>query len=335
MTIRRWLVPSPPATHLLMDGGILHVPHEEADEFFRTYIQEVRQGTKLYVVEQKTERFRFFVDIDYKAPEKLSEEKIENICRTIHSVVSKGRCCIARARPRPCTEGIKTGVHVHFPDVVVTKGEALSLRTRILLALDEKDPSLPWSQIIDASVYGGSGLRMLWSHKKPTGDPYIPWKSLGGEIFSKEPDTGILELFSIRTLAETTEEPCELSLEDSEPLERFIRTKFVGQEDTRVKRVIRHEHNGWYIQSNSKYCERISDRHKSNHVWFSVRQGGIISQKCFDEDCKEFSGREHNLPPSIVEKLKNVTCLDSSPDCAIMDFLPPKAKSLYKINTPV
>jgi hypothetical protein len=275
------------------------------------------------------------VDIDYKAHEKLSDEKIENICRTIHSVVAKGRCCIAKARPRPCTEGIKTGVHVHFPDTVVTKGEALALRTRVLLKLDEDEPDLPWAKIIDASVYGGSGLRMLWSHKKPTGDPYVPWKSLSGDVYAKEPDAGILELFSIRTVAEGTEETYELSAEDSEPLEKFIRTKFEGQEGMRVKRVVRHEHNGWYVQSDSRFCERIGARHKSNHVWFGVRQGGIIFQKCFDEECKEFSGREHNLPPSIVDKLKNVTCLDSSPDCVIMDFLPPKAKSLYKMATPI
>lgn len=335
MTIRKWMVPAAPGTHLLMDGGILHVPHEEADEFFRTYVQEVLAGNKIYVVEQKTEKFRFFVDLDYKASEKLSEENIENICKRIHSVVGKGRCCVARARPRPCAEGVKTGVHVHWPDVIVSKGEALALRTRILLALDDAQPNLEWSKIIDASVYGGSGLRMLWSHKKPTGDPYLPWKTLSGEVFSKDPDPGILELFSIRAYVDASDPAFELGAEESEPIEQYIREKFEGQEDARVKRVIRHELNSWYIQSTSRYCERIGGRHKSNHVWFNVRKGYVMVQKCFDEECKEFSGREHNLPPSIIEKLKNVDCMDSSVDCALVDFLPPNSKSLHKNAPPV
>ena len=60
MDIKRWRVPAAPFTHLLMDGGMLYVPDEERDDFYRAYVASVKSGTKLYVVEQKTKVFKFF-----------------------------------------------------------------------------------------------------------------------------------------------------------------------------------------------------------------------------------------------------------------------------------
>lgn len=315
----RWRVPKGPATHVLMDGGILCVPTDELEDFYSSCVEAINLGTKLYVVEQKTETFKFFVDLDYKAPEKLTESDLVQFCSIIHSSLgTSSRCLIARARPRPIAENlIKSGVHIHWPDLVVTRTQALNLRTKIILSL-ESDFPFDWDKVIDASVYGGSGLRMLWSHKKPTGDPYIPWRSIDGRAFSKDPDPVILKLFSIRTFdeAKTTE-----VLEDNEPLEGFVRSHLEGQESAIIKKVQRHEHDGWFVQTDSHYCENIKERHKSNHIWFHIG-ARRISQRCFDEDCREFRGQEHILPPSIVEQLSNVAVV-GSPSCNfLMDFLP-------------
>lgn len=321
--IGRWRVPNGSATHVLMDGGILSVPPEETDEFFREYIQAIRDGTKLYVVEQKTTRFKFFIDFDYKDPEKLSDEDILKFCEIIHGAIgSRGRCLVARTKHRPVKEGIKTGVHIHWPDFTVDRSEALRLRTEIILALGEG----PWASIIDASVYGGSGLRMLWSHKKPSGDPYIPWRELGSSReFSKEPSEEILKLFSVRT---HTDDPRILTeTVEVDGLDEFIQRRLMGQKNSTIKKVQRHAHDGWYAQTDSKFCENIRREHKSNHIWFAV-QGGRISQRCFDEDCREFRGQEHILPPSIIEQLKDVDIV-GSPVCNIfMDIFPngPPAK---------
>jgi len=87
MSIERWRVPHGPGTHVLMDGGILHVPPEETQDFYREYIGAINLGTKLYVVEQKTDNFKFFVDLDYKAPEKLSDEDLVQFCSIIHKAL--------------------------------------------------------------------------------------------------------------------------------------------------------------------------------------------------------------------------------------------------------
>jgi hypothetical protein len=319
MSIERWRVPNGHATHVLMDGGILFVPTEETQEFHQACVDAINSGTKLYVVEQKTELFKFFVDLDYKAQEKLKDEDLLQFCSIIHEALgTASRCLIARARPRPVADGlIKSGVHIHWPDLIVTRTQALNFRSKIILNLSQ-DFAFDWDRVIDASVYGGSGLRMLWSHKKPTGDPYIPWRDLTGATFPKEPNVDILTLFAVRTDEDPRQEEV---LENNGPLEEFVRKYLEGQCRTHIKKVQRHDHDGWFAQTDSKYCERLHKDHKSNHTWFSIRSGRI-SQRCFDEDCREFKGQEHILPPSIVEQLNDVAIV-GSPSCSfLMDFLP-------------
>jgi len=339
MSIERWRVPTGPGTHVLMSGGILCVPPEETQEFYREYIQAVNSGTKLYVVEQKTEHFKFFVDLDYKAEVKLSDEDLLQFCSIIHeSLETNSQCLIARARPRPVSgppsdEGkpqtlIKSGVHIHWPNLIVTRTQAMNLRTKIVMSLSEAVP-FDWDKVIDASVYGGSGLRMLWSHKKPTGDPYVPWRSIDGREFAKEPSPEVLELFAVRTEDKVVEREI---FAHSDILEDFIQKYLEGQSRARVKKIQRHEHDGWFVQTDSKFCERIRTEHKSNHVWFHIGNRRV-SQRCFDEDCAEFKGTEHILPPSIVEQLNDVAIVGSPPSCFLMDIFPDGSReSVQKVR---
>jgi len=319
MSIERWRVPQGPGTHVLMSGGILCVPSEETQDFYREYIQAINLGTKLYVVEQKTDLFKFFVDLDYKAPEKLSDEDLVQFCSIIHKALeTPSPCLIARARPRSIGEGlIKSGVHIHWPNLTVSRTQAMNLRTKIVTSLASDFP-FDWDKVIDASVYGGSGLRMLWSHKKPTGDPYVPWRSLDGHEFSKVPDVETVALFAIRT-EEGVPHPEVLG--NTGQLEDFVQKYMEGQSRSHIKKVQRGEHNGWYAQTDSKYCERIHKEHKSNHIWFHIGSKRI-SQRCFDEECAEFKGTEHILPPSIVEKLEDVAIVGSPSSSFLMDIFP-------------
>lgn len=323
----RWRIPSGAATHVLMDGGILAVPNNEVNEFYQSCIDLINSGIKLYVVEQKTERFKFFVDLDYKAQEKLSDEDLIQFCSIIAEEVDGGPCLIARALPRPVKEGVKSGVHIHWPELIVTRTQAMNLRTKIILGLSRYH-EFDWDKVVDSSVYGGSGLRMLWSHKKPSGDPYLPWRGTGPDgrftrEFSKEPNVETLALFAVRTDDESTS--CE-SLEETGPLEEFVQQYMMGQRRARIKKVQRHEHNGWFAQTDSKFCERIRSEHKSNHVWFSV-WNGRIHQRCFDEECAEFKGEDHILSPSLVEQLKDVAVVGSPTNSFLMDVFPNVSRS--------
>jgi len=336
--MEKWLTDKGPGTHVLMDGGILQVPFEQLDEFYVECVHAIRLGKKLYVVEQKTDVFRFFVDLDYKGPEALPDDVILNLVEVMHSVVQKGRCLIARAEPRDVDTQVKTGVHIHWPDVLVTKSEALALRTRILLELPD-DPE--WSQRIDASVYGGSGLRMLWSHKRDRGSadsgPYVPWCDLEGNTFDPVPSAETLKLFALRT-NEVSKEAVNVEITCA-PLERYIRRNLKGQERANVRRVMRKGTDWIIVQTDSKYCERIQGEHKSNHVWFGIK-GELICQMCHDDDCKaqKFVGREYILSPSIVEELRSNVAVDSSTFVPIRDLVPDfwwKEESVSQRGAPV
>lgn len=319
--IDKWKFPRGVGTHTLMNGeGILIVNPDETDEFFQSYVDSVNSGIKLYVVEQKTTAFKFFIDLDYKSDVKLTDEEIMQFCIQINEIIP-GRCLIAKARPRPImsenVKKIKSGVHIHFPDLIVNKSEAMKLRSKVIDTLGEG----LWDKIIDPAVYGPSGLRMLWSHKYPAGDPYIPWKEVGKDaVFSKVCNVETIKLFSIKT-DEVFKPVQQTNVASIHSIEEFINNNIKGHETTVVKRVQRHEYNGWYIGTDSRYCENIRAKHKSNHVWFSIHSG-LISQKCFDENCSEFRGREYLLPPSLVSNLNEVDIVGSPTSTILMDLFP-------------
>jgi hypothetical protein len=101
-------------SHVLLDGGKLSVPFDKLDNFYEKYVEAVKRGDRLYVVEQKTENYNFFVDIDYKNSEALNLDEIKDICKIICDKVKRhgGRdCIISVAPPKPHGDLIKTGIH--------------------------------------------------------------------------------------------------------------------------------------------------------------------------------------------------------------------------------
>ena len=167
-------------SHVLMDGGVLSVPFDKLNEFHERYINAVKGGERLYVVEQKSKKYNFFVDIDYKDESSLDLDEIKDICKVICDKVKRhgGRdCLISVSPPKKCGELTKTGVHLNWPGFVVDQSSAIALREHILVALSKAKKNVDWNDIIDAAVYGnvarktkGSGFRMPWSYKKAKHD---------------------------------------------------------------------------------------------------------------------------------------------------------------------
>lgn len=164
-----------PVTHVLMDGGVLSVPFDRLDEFYGGCIQCVKAGEKIYVVEQKTDVYNFFMDVDYKADEALELEDVKalavDICFKVAALGLPKRCLISVASPKRKDGQIKTGVHFNWPDLKVNQEGAISIMYHVISSLNTVR-SGDWSKYIDKSVYGdleggtkGSGFRMPWSHK--------------------------------------------------------------------------------------------------------------------------------------------------------------------------
>jgi len=159
-----------------MDGGVLEVPFDRLTDFYKCYIQCIKAGEELFVVEQKTENYRFFLDIDYKNTTELSIDEIKliglDVCSKVESLGLPCRCLISVAEPKIVNGVIKTGVHFNWPDMTVSQEGAVHLRWHVISTLNISK-SCDWSQYVDGSVYGdletktrGSGFRMPWSHKK-------------------------------------------------------------------------------------------------------------------------------------------------------------------------
>jgi hypothetical protein len=166
-----------------MDGGVLSVPFDTLDEFHERYIEAILAREKVYIVEQKTETYNFFVDLDYKDRTPLGLEAIQRICKNICETVGRfgdQPCLISAAKPKPCgvDDLIKSGIHMNWNGLVVDCVSGNALRDHILIGLTRFDGTMDWNEIIDASVYGnisrkskGSGFRMPWSHKRAKHEP--------------------------------------------------------------------------------------------------------------------------------------------------------------------
>lgn len=163
-------------SHVLMDGGVLSVPFDKLNDFYDKYIETISSGEKLFVVEQKTPVYNFFIDIDYKDEESLSIDEIKSICKIICDKVKRHggkKCLISVSPPKKCGALTKTGVHLNWPGFVVDQASAIALREHVLVALSTAKRSVDWNDIIDSAVYGdlrrrtkGSGFRMPWSYKR-------------------------------------------------------------------------------------------------------------------------------------------------------------------------
>jgi len=164
-----------------MDGGVLSVPFDRLNDFYEICIQCIKAGEKIFVVEQKTETYNFFLDIDYTDESALEIDAILSISQTIFSKVKKfcsadQAVIVSIAQPKPKDGKIKTGIHLNFPGIVVNQNGAIQLMYHIIHTLNNIYPETDWSRFIDPCVYGdlhkqtkGSGFRMLWSHKMSKG----------------------------------------------------------------------------------------------------------------------------------------------------------------------
>ena len=165
-------------SHVLMDGGILSVPFDRLNDFYEKCVEVYTLGEKIFVVEQKTENYNFFIDLDYKDETELTLNQVESICKIICDKVSKfegaGQALISIAEPKEVSNKlIKTGVHINWEGFTVNRSSAIAIREHVIDTLKLVYGSVNWEDVVDSAVYGssdrktkGSGFRMPFSHKR-------------------------------------------------------------------------------------------------------------------------------------------------------------------------
>jgi hypothetical protein len=220
-------------SHVLMDGGVLSVPFDRLDFFYDICVQCIKSGEPIFVVEQKTDIYNFFVDVDFNHDRALEMDDILKFSKTIFFIVNKFADgdypgLVSTSEPKPKGTKIKTGIHINFPGLIVNKKSAINLMYHIINGLSEEIPGYDWFRFIDPSVYGslennskGSGFRMPWSHKRSkheeckgngcglcensgrfTEGMYLPicvYTKHEEKIIKQDPDKNILWLSTIRS----------------------------------------------------------------------------------------------------------------------------------------
>ena len=202
------------ATHVTMNNGRFFVDWKNEPEFLKWYAVAITLNKQVWFVEQLTPVLRFFVDLDFVQMGELPERHMEASAHVVQKTVGKfydlnakeGMCLVTDHNGQEinvnakealkavvCTtnykyinakegkpEMVKTGVHILWPFLFVSRDDALDIRESLLVALEmafgkRVHPNNSWQDVVDASVYGsgnagtkGSGLRMLGSRKTDT-----------------------------------------------------------------------------------------------------------------------------------------------------------------------
>lgn len=177
-------------THVTMDRMKFVIEAHEEEDFWKYYTGAIMQGKILYFTEQLTTIFRYFADFDIVQKGGITERNIEALTYCVQKSVKKFYSkyqndelnvivSISMYSIKPAHDDFpemrKTGVHMHWPNIFVTKEMALDMRETIIVDLENLfgkrvHPNNDWSEVVDATVYmkaggPGGGLRMMGSHK--------------------------------------------------------------------------------------------------------------------------------------------------------------------------
>ena len=171
-------------THLLLDGGKICIPQENRDKFLTYYAQRLNvNDEKLYMIENKTEIFRLFFDLDLLNSIALPEETLKHIIVIIQKSIfdnlgdnytpHETRVIVCTCKNKQKNIGgklwEKTGIHLRWPEIFVDKQTALGIRNICLEALNKHGGTRPdvnpWEDVIDKCVFEANGIRMIGSRK--------------------------------------------------------------------------------------------------------------------------------------------------------------------------
>ena len=167
-------------THLLLNGGKLHIPNEHYEDFLKKYTLDLISENPNFICESRNELFKFMIDLDFLENVSLGIEKIMffvfKIINILQLIINDEKnifsCYVCLTQPlekdNRTSIKIKNGVHLIFPNLIVNKDIGLQIRNILVYYFKHtlnNYVNTDWSQIIDESIYKQNGLRMIGSSK--------------------------------------------------------------------------------------------------------------------------------------------------------------------------
>ena len=167
-------------THNVMEYGcFLSVKEEFKDKFIKKLSKTIDKGQINFLLEVRSDYFKFMVDVDFKSEFGLTSEEKLNLIKTIQTSVNSciniedNLLIVSSTKDEQIIyqdeEMVKIGMHLIWPNLIVGMNEARFLRSAIIQYLDLNIKSFSinnWEMIIDNSIYDNQhGLRMNSSNK--------------------------------------------------------------------------------------------------------------------------------------------------------------------------
>jgi hypothetical protein len=163
-----------PRTHVSQDGamgGKLNVNSARMDEFLACVALDIDNGESLYLNEQLTPVFRFFLDLDMnKTMKEMDAELLDLIIRVVYTTMQRLYPMLTH-NIAVLTRSGSANAHVVFTDLLVDAQIAVFLCKAIHRAfMEEFGETQPWynkqclSDTLDSKPYGNT-LRMAGSSK--------------------------------------------------------------------------------------------------------------------------------------------------------------------------
>jgi len=162
-------------SHLLYDGykgGKLYIPKDKEYDFLKMYAKEVDKETPLYFVETRPKVFKFMMDIDMSDNHYWDNEEIYYLCDNVNKIIHEFFdesgpviCCTSPQKVK--ADGVHTGIHLIWPNLVTNSEIALTIRRGLIQKLKESDIKIDklWEDVIDETIYTRNGYRMIFSDK--------------------------------------------------------------------------------------------------------------------------------------------------------------------------
>jgi hypothetical protein len=165
------------STHYLLDGGIWKIPIEKYSEFLNLLAIDLQNGERHYISENRTDVFKFICDLDFYELSVITIKQIEIIVNTIQIIIEEyygtSHVIICGSDSKTVViesvEYVKSGFHLVWPDIWITKESAKGIRLKFIEKLlseyGERDPVNSWEDVVDLAVYEDNGLRMIGCRK--------------------------------------------------------------------------------------------------------------------------------------------------------------------------
>lgn len=322
-----------PVTHFMLDGGKIDL-NKDYDTFQDIYAKNILE--KNCIVELKTEIFKLFIDFDVLAIEEIEIKEyvflIQDIIKSIYNI--EPLCIVTCADKnkkikRDSVEYLKQGYHLHWPEIFVNKEIAIKIRTVIVVKFTTIYGKIPgffenWEKIIDKTVYGHNGIRLLGADKCSISDGIKNYENRVYVIHSvyigKEMNEDMTSEYinnTLKAVKDTSIRCSETEItnhnslpeyeiqEDTEEeksgfdnikkddyvysaIQKFFINYAIGYRAEDIRKIVKIKEKEIYIiESKSKFCQNIDDFHSNNHIFFKLTPFGFC-QRCRSERYGKF-----------------------------------------------